>query len=140
LRLERSVALHEQFVRIALDGGGLPEIAAALNRLTDRDVLILDPQGRPLASAGEGENFAAAIQRVVGNDQIPLEPASATPVTLSDPSGTVLAQPMRVGAEAYGTIALLAGHAPPSETDRVALVHAATVAVLRQVQSRAVAN
>ena len=112
-RLERSAAIHDRFTGIVLSGGGLRQIAEALAELIGRPVTIVDAQG----SVGW-----------------------QTSTTAPDPSvaaGTVV-QPIQVGGEHYGAIHVT-DDAHDLGSDRLeAIEYAATVAALRQVQTRAV--
>jgi purine catabolism regulator len=111
-RLRRSAAIHDRFTSIALSGGGLRQIAEALADLVGRPVAIVDAQ-----------------------DVVQWRTADDAP----DPGGG-LVQPIQVGAERYGAI-LVAGDAAGLGPDRLeAIEYAATVAALRQVQTRAVAE
>jgi len=112
-RLERSAAIHDRFTKIVLSGGGLRQIAEALADLIGRPVTIVDAQG-------------------VGGWQ--------TSDDAPDPAATsgALVQHIQVGGEPYGSI-LVADAAGGLGSDRLeAIEYAATVAALRQVQTRAV--
>lgn len=112
-RLQRSAAIHDRFTKIALSGGGLRQIAEALAELVGRPVAIVDAQ--------------EVVQWRTSSDA---------------PESTVgaIVQPIQVGAERYGAI-LVAGDEAGLRADRLeAIEYAATVAALRQVQTRAVAE
>lgn len=113
-RLERSAAIHDRFTSIALSGGGLRQIAEALAEFAGRPVTILDAHG--------------VVQWQTASDS----PTGA--------ANGVVAQPIKVAADHYGTILV----ADPGHTlagDRLeAIEYAATVAALRQVQARAIAE
>lgn len=115
-RLERSAAIHDRFTRIVLSGGGLRQIAEALAGFVGRPVSIVDAQG--------------AIGWRTSDD---------APEATADPSQAII-QPIRVGSESYGTI-LVGRDGGPLGSDRLeSIEYAATVAALRQVQARAVAE
>ncbi len=115
-RLERSAAIHDRFTRIVLSGGGLRQIAEALAEFIDRPVSIVDAQG--------------AIGWRTSDD---------APVPTADASEAII-QPIRVGGELYGTI-LVGRQGGELRSDRLeSIEYAATVAALRQVQARAVAE
>jgi PucR family transcriptional regulator, purine catabolism regulatory protein len=123
-RLQRSAAIHDRFTSIALSGGGLRQIAEALADLVGRPVAIVDAddvvQWRTSEEAPGGESRSAGGS--TGNA-----------------SGAIV-QPIQVGAERYGAI-LVAGDEAVLGPDRLeAIEYAATVAALRQVQTRAVAE
>jgi purine catabolism regulator len=111
VRLQKTAAIHDRFTAIALKGGGVREIAEALAELIARPVLITDAHG--------------TVQWATGS---------------VDPAAAVVDQPIQVGADRYGSI--LVGGAPDDlSADRLeAVQYAATVAALRQVQARAVAE
>jgi purine catabolism regulator len=118
-RLQRSAAIHDRFTSIALSGGGLRQIAEALAELVGQPVSIVDAQD--------------AVQWRT-SDEAPAGDAAA-----SAGEGAIV-QPIQVGAERYGAI-LVAGDAAALGPDRLeAIEYAATVAALRQVQTRAVAE
>jgi purine catabolism regulator len=123
-RLQRSAAIHDRFTSIALSGGGLRQIAEALADLVGRPVAIVDAddmvQWRTSEEAPGGESGLPAGSTGRGD-------------------GTIV-QPIQVGAERYGAI-LVAGDEAALGPDRLeAIEYAATVAALRQVQTRAVAE
>ena len=124
-RLQRSAAIHDRFTSIALSGGGLRQIAEALAELVDRPVAIVDAQD--------------AVQWRT-SDQAPAG-ASEAPVGSTDVQRAgVIVQPIQVGSERYGAI-LVADDEAGLGPDRLeAIEYAATIAALRQVQTRAVAE
>jgi PucR family transcriptional regulator, purine catabolism regulatory protein len=124
VRLQRSAAIHDRFTSIALSGGGLRQIAEALADLVGRPVAIVDAddmvQWRTSEAAPGGESGLGAGSTGNGDGAI--------------------VQPIQVGAERYGAI-LVAGDEAALGPDRLeAIEYAATVAALRQVQTRAVAE
>src|SRR6185503_12943733 len=123
-RLQRSAAIHDRFTSIALSGGGLRQIAEALAELVGRPVAIVDAQD---------------VVQWRTSDQAPVgESGSMVGSAVGD--GGAIVQPIQVGAERYGAI-LVAGDAAGLGPDRLeAIEYAATVADLRQVQTRAVAE
>jgi purine catabolism regulator len=123
-RLQRSAAIHDRFTSIALSGGGLRQIAEALADLVGRPVAIVDAddmvQWRTSDDAPGGE--------------------AGLPAGSTGYGGEAIVQPIQVGAERYGAI-LVAGDEAALGPDRLeAIEYAATVAALRQVQTRAVAE
>jgi purine catabolism regulator len=124
VRLQRSAAIHDRFTTIALSGGGLRQIAEALADLVGRPVAIVDAddvvQWRTSEEAPGGE--------------------SGLPAGSTGHGDGAIVQPIQVGAERYGAI-LVAGDEAALAPDRLeAIEYAATVAALRQVQTRAVAE
>ena len=124
-RLQRSAAIHDRFTGIVLSGGGLRQIAEALAELVGRSVAIVDAQ--------DVVQWRTSDQAPVGE--------SGSPAGSADGHGAgVIVQPIQVGGERYGAI-LVAGDEAGLGPDRLeAIEYAATVAALRQVQARAVAE
>jgi purine catabolism regulator len=118
-RLERSAAIHDRFTAIVLSGGGLRQIAEALAESVGRPVTIVDAQG------------ATGWQT---------SPDAPDPAAEGGPGHGAVVQPIQVGGERYGAI-LVADDDGGLGSDRLeAIEYAATVAALRQVQTRAVAE
>jgi PucR family transcriptional regulator, purine catabolism regulatory protein len=115
-RLERSAAVHERFTAIVLSGGGVREIVQTLADLLERPVAILDAQG-------------AVLARSPGFANVPWPDPSALRV-----------QPIQAGLEVLGTAVALAGDDELADDQLMALEQAATIAALRLVQARAVAE
>lgn len=115
-RLERSAAIHDRFTGIVLSGGGLRQIAEALAEFVDRPVSIVDAAG-----AIGWRTSPNAPEATAGPDE-------------------AIVQPIRVGDDTYGMV-LVGLEGGSLGTDRLeSIEYAATVAALRQVQARAVAE
>jgi purine catabolism regulator len=162
VRLERTAAVHERFTRIVLSGGGPREIVHALADLLGRPVAMLDAHGDPLArSPGytadpppilSGEPPPAARPDVHTAEPTPAsnaqpQPPSEThtphPTTASnrDPlAPPITAFAIQAGPELLGQALVQADPASLSDDERMAVEQAATVAALRLVQARAVAE
>jgi purine catabolism regulator len=124
-RLKRSAAIHDRFTSIALSGGGLRQIAEALAELIGRPVAIVDAQD--------------VVQWRTSDESPAGYPGSHDGSTGPQRTG-VIVQPIQVGAERYGAI-LVADDETGLGPDRLeAVEYAATVAALRQVQTRAIAE
>jgi purine catabolism regulator len=137
VRLQRAAEIHDRFTKIVLGGGGLRPIAEALADSIAMPVAIIDAQGAVLAHSSA---FAADLIAAV----------VATPIA-SDPSGELaavrlvdgrdaVAQSILVGADRHGTIVAVGRAADLGDDEVEALDYAATVAALRLVQARAVAE
>jgi PucR family transcriptional regulator, purine catabolism regulatory protein len=121
VRLQRSAAIHDRFTAIVLSGGGLRQIAEALAELIERPVSIVDPQG---VVHWQTADWAVDAAWTAGGSN----------------DATHIVQPVQVGAERYGSI-IVANEGEPLGQDRLeAIEYAATVAALRQVQARVVAE
>lgn len=138
MRLQHAAEIHDRFTRIVLSGGGLRQIAQALAISINRPVAIVDGQGTLLARTA---NFAVdrADVAVLMTEPGPAVEPGLTALRLDDGRDAVV-QPIRVGAEVHGLIVALADVADLGDDELEALDYAATVAALRQVQARAVAE
>ena len=124
-RLQRSAAIHDRFTSIALSGGGLRQIAEALAELVGRPVAIVDAQD---------------VVQWRTSDQAPLRASGSSGGSTGGHKPDTIVQPIQVGSERYGAI-LVADDGTGLGPDRLeAIEYAATVAALRQVQTRAVAE
>ncbi|MCC7371810.1 MAG: PucR family transcriptional regulator ligand-binding domain-containing protein [Chloroflexi bacterium] len=148
LRLERSAAIHDRFTRIVLSGGGLREIAQTLAELIERPAAILDPEGTVLAASQDASRhgLGAAGRRgtltPLGSEGLPSArrgEVSAAIFTLTAAT-PVVAQPIQVDGEQHGAIILPAETATLADDALVAVEQAATVAALRLVQARGIAE
>jgi purine catabolism regulator len=122
VRLERAAAIHDRFTRIVLSGGGLREIAQTLADLIERPSAILDPDGGVLATSAEWKID------LVGARVVAPEPSR------------VAVQPIQVDGEQHGSIVVRAEDGELGEDALVAVEQAATVAALRLVQARGLAE
>ena len=126
-RLQRSAAIHDRFTAIVLSGGGLRQIAEALADLIERPVAIVDAQDvvqwQTSPWAPDGAAGAARAIRAFGH-------------AAEDPG--VVVRDIQVGGDRYGAILVAAGDAQLGADRLEAVEYAATVAALRQVQTRAV--
>lgn len=116
-RLQRSAEIHDRFTSIVLSGGGLREIAEALAELIGRPVAIVDGQGVTRWRTSDG-----------------------APTSELDERDGMVVQPIQVGAERYGAVLVEGGDGELGADRLEAIEYAATVAALRQVQARAVAE
>jgi purine catabolism regulator len=137
VRLQRAAEIHDRFTKIVLGGGGLRQIAEALAESIAMAVAIVDGQGAVLAHSSA---FDAAVAD--GLAASPIEPrASGEVATIQLADGRpAVAQSIIVGADRHGTIVALGAAADLGDDELEALDYAATVAALRLVQARAVAE
>jgi purine catabolism regulator len=129
VRLRRAAEIHDRFTNIVLSGGGLRHIAEALAEAIALPVAILDAQGGLLAQSSavfDGDVLAAITADLDG------------PARLG--GRDVILQAIRVGADRHGTIVALGQARNLGDDELEALDYAATVAALRLVQARAVAE
>ncbi len=134
LRLQRAAQIHDRFTQIVLSGGGLREIALALEELIGRPALIVDQHGAPLTGSTDG--VALSLPESVFGEAASRDAGRAIPLRVADAPATL--QPIMVDSDPYGAIVVLAAPDDLSDDDLEALQFAATVAALRQVQARAV--
>jgi purine catabolism regulator len=135
LRLQRAASLHDRFTGIVLSGGGLREIAEALSSSIGRQVLIADARGTLQASVPSVP--VSSIDRILTDEPGP-DASGPSRLVVDGKAATV--QPIQVGSERFGAIVAMADIGDLGEDDLDALENAATVAALRQVQARAVAE
>jgi sugar diacid utilization regulator len=137
IALQRSLDIHDRLTRAAGLADGQAGIALALHELTGHPVAIEDRHGNLMAWAGPGRP-----------DPYPKDPPAARERLLrrAEREGGILGRRDRLVAVArpdehtVGVIALIRPSAAASDTDRVALEHAATVLALDLVRQRGVAE
>jgi purine catabolism regulator len=116
-RLERVLDIHQRFSRIALAGGGTPEIASTLHDLIGCPVAIVDTDGRASVVVPSG---------AAGDLDLAETPA--------------VRHPIRAGEHDYGAILALTGGDALDEDRLVALERAAMAIAVRLAQASAVAE
>lgn len=135
LRLQRAAEIHDRFTRIVLGGGGLREIALTLGELIERRVLIVDQHGEVLTGSGEVDAERPPVAGAIAAHGSSAQDGRWVPISLDDGPATL--QPIMVDGEPYGAVIAIAAPETLSTDDLEALLFAATVAALRQVQARA---
>jgi PucR family transcriptional regulator, purine catabolism regulatory protein len=136
VRLRRAAEIHDRFTGIVLNGGGLRQISEALAESIGMPVAIIDTQGGGLAhSAGLDDGVAAGLMSPALDAA-----ASGEVVSLTLPDGREAVAQSIVGADRHGMIVALGRAADLGDDELEALDYAATVAALRLVQARAVAE
>ncbi len=118
LRLARSAAVHERFTAIVLSGGGAREIAHVLAELIDCPVALVDAQGEVLARSSGFPADALADFASLG----------------------AYLQPIQAGPDVLGATVVLPGSTALADDQLMAIEHASTVAALRLVQARVLAE
>ncbi len=155
LLLERSAAIHERLTAVALAGGGLDRLAAALAFLLQRSVTIEDMSMRVLATAVSGP-VDAARERSVRRGQTSPEvaerliaqglydqllatkaPQPVPPIPELGMTMERIVAPIVVGDEIHGHLWIIAGDEPLTDLDATAIRHGATVAALIQLTEQA---
>jgi purine catabolism regulator len=141
MRLRRAADIHDRFTQIVLSGGGLRQISDALADAIGRPVVIVDPSGIVLArSARFTTTFAGLDVAALTPPREAAEGARPRSETILADGRTATVQPIQVGAELHGLIVAVGGEAEFDEDDLEAIEYAATVAALRQVQAKGVAD
>ncbi len=137
VRLQRAAEIHDRFTRIVLGGGGLRPIAEALAESIAMPVAIVDGQGAVLAHSSA---FDPAVAETLAGSLVELRPGSELAgVQLADGRDAIV-QSIVVGADRHGTIVALGRAGDLGDDELEALDYAATIAALRLVQARAVAE
>ncbi|HET7494061.1 MAG TPA: PucR family transcriptional regulator ligand-binding domain-containing protein [Candidatus Limnocylindrales bacterium] len=137
VRLQRAADIHDRFTKIVLSGGGLRHIAEALADSIAMPVAILDGHGGVLAhSAGLDD---AQVGVVLASNLDAGGDGALGSVTLADGRPAV-ARPIVAGPDRHGSIVALGQVTRLGADELEALDYAATVAALRLVQARAVAE
>jgi purine catabolism regulator len=138
VRLRRAAEIHDRFTKIVLSGGGLRQISEALAESIAMPVAIVDGQGAVLAHSSR---FDDALVPSLPASAIDLEGSDGELVTTTLADGrNVVAHSIVVGADRHGTIVVLGRAADFGDDELEAVDYAATVAALRMVQARAVAE
>lgn len=124
--LARSERVHRAFLQLVLNGHGLPEIARDLAELIAAPAVIVDLDGRPLATAGLDQLGIDDPARVV------LDPGGAT-ADVDGQQVACTAVRISAGPREHGHVVALSRDEAPTD-DLVALENAATVAALALTQ------
>jgi len=136
VRLQRAADIHDRFTRIVLSGGGLRQIAETLAESIGMPIAIVDAQGGLLAHSPTFDEAIAA-----GLPAAPIETGpTGEPAAVLVDGHEAMAQAIVVGADRHGTIVALGRPGDLGDDELEALDYAATVAALRLVQARAVAE
>jgi purine catabolism regulator len=139
--LERAEEIHRVFMRIVLEGGGLPEITEKLSQLIEGAVVVLDDDGRVLAASGLAEVAGLlATAGLLGEDgRIDIGDA-VVPETRVLASGGVRCAlaPVLAGSMRHGRVLAVEGERPLQHDALIALEHAATVIALDAAKQLAV--
>ena len=139
--LERAEEIHRVFMRIVLEGGGLPEITEKLSQLIEGAVVVLDDDGRVLAASGLDEVAGLlATAGLLGEDGRIVVGDALVPQTLMLASGGVRCAlaPVLAGSMRHGRILAVEGERPLQHDALIALERAATVIALDAAKQLAV--
>lgn len=146
--LQRSAQFNQQLTDLVLQGAGLNELTATLAALLNRSITVESASFQVLAAAQQGE-VDVARNRSVEQGQTTQElvdrlvqmgvytrllktmrPQRIAPIPAMGMTMTRIVAPIIVKRELHGYIWIIAGHAPLTPLDELALSHGATVAAL----------
>ncbi len=139
--LARAEEIHRVFMRIVLDGGGLPEITEKLSQLIEGAVVVLADDGRVLAAARLAEVAASlATAGLLGEDGRIAVGDAIVPETRVQASGDLrwALAPVLAGSMRHGRILAVEGERPLRHDVLIALERAATVIALDAAKKLAV--
>ncbi len=138
--LRRSEQIHQRLVNVTLRSGGLDGIAATLQELIGRPVLIDDARHGVLALAGDGDRFPDAAWRATVVDGT--DDAGSTPVSVSEsPDGAGwFVSAVRLGSEVVARIWFPGNDSPADPIDLRAVEHGSLVVALELLRARTAAE
>lgn len=128
LAVERAAEAHDRFADLALRGGGVDEVAQAVTEVLGGKLVVLDPDGRCVASVGADQSKDAPAAWLEAVAQSRAEGRAVC----SD--GTWFAAVV-AGSEAFGAL-VLRGRADLEGADQRVLERAALVTALLQLMNR----
>jgi purine catabolism regulator len=139
--LARADHVHRTLAQIALEGGGLAELAAELANILGGPVLVTTPDGRVLAEHGaDAVRHLPCFDAASGPDSDHRLRTEAEQTGLTAHHGTQHALvPIVAGRVDHGRLVAFAGRRAFDAADVAALERAATVAALSVVKQLAVA-
>jgi purine catabolism regulator len=132
---ERTDSVHGNLVSVVLDGGGLEELAEALDSQLDGDIVVTTTDGRVLAATGPGE-LLALDDLFVESGRFRSERFAPGSHQAGDVSLTVA--PVLAGKADHGRLVLIRRDCPVPDADADVLERAATVFALAVTKSIAV--
>jgi purine catabolism regulator len=139
--LARAEEIHRVFMRIVLEGGGLPEITEKLSQLIEGAVVVLADDGRVLAAARLAEVAGSlATAGLLGEDgRIAVGDALVPGTRVLTSAGVRWAlAPVLAGSMRHGRILAVEGERPLEHDVLIALERAATVIALDAAKKLAV--
>jgi GAF domain-containing protein len=148
--IERAAALHERLTTIALDGGGMADVASTLAEALGGSILVLDARGRTMAAVGSHPVVEQARAEGALPDRSPAAQAVREACVLSTdlrrtrrvPAGggspAACVTPVVAGSEVLGVLLLMSERVDASDVH--ALERAALVTALMLLSERTVAE
>jgi len=155
--LMESEEIHRQFIDLVLSGGTYRDIAQGIAQRVNRPVTIVDRFRRVLGEGlvmGHPPVHKPFLRDEAGGDRYlndryqpsavtPIEGSEATYRTVDGPAGPVehLVCPVLVGPMALGEIIVWGRlQEPPKSIDLIAIEHGTTVAALKMMEMRSIAE
>jgi sugar diacid utilization regulator len=136
--MEQAAAVHERLAAVMLGGGGLQEVAAAVVDVLAGSLVVVDPGGRVLVSAGPpvgpGLTQAAVPAELIGH--LPREDRTAT--TRGPDGEPVVVAPVFAGADVLGHVLAVGRELDGAEVRM--LERSAVVMALLLLQERSIAE
>jgi sugar diacid utilization regulator len=129
---QRSTAAHRRLDRVAVDGGGIAGIAAAVNELTGHPVTVQDAAGHVLASTGSpppSTEEAAGAAALLARGQSEGRPVYG--------DGRILVV-ISAGSEVLGSLTLIDPARTAGEHEKTVCEHGATVLAMEMSRLRSV--
>jgi purine catabolism regulator len=155
--LIQSVEIHRQFIDLVLSGGTYRDIAQGIAQRVHRPVTIVDRFRRVLGEGflmGETSAHKPFLRDEAGGDRYlndlyrpralaPMEGSEAVLRVVEGPAGSVehVACPVLVGPMTLGEIIVWGPWTdPPSSMDLIVVQHGTTVAALKMMEARSIAE
>ena len=132
--VERAAAEHERLSAVLLNGGGLSEIATAVVDVLDGSLLVVDPTGRLLVSAGPEVADAAAV----ADAALPRSRGRRARTSRTGDGRPVVVAPVFAGGDVLGAVVSVGRDLDDAEV-RI-LERAALVTALLLMQARSIAE
>ena len=132
--VERAAAEHERLSAVLLNGGGLAEVAAAVVDVLGGSLLVVDPPGRLLVSAGPEVPDAAAV----ADSALPRSRGRRARTSRTPDGRPVVVAPVFAGGDVLGAVVCVG---PDLDDAGVRILErAAVVTALLLLQERSIAE
>lgn len=132
--VERAAAEHERLSAVLLNGGGLAEVAAAVVDVLGGSLLVVDPTGRLLVSAGPDLPDAAAV----ADAALPRSRGRRARTSRTEAGAPVVVAPVFAGGDVLGAVVSVGRDLDDAEV-RI-LERATVVTALLLLQERSIAE
>lgn len=132
--VERAAAEHERLSTVLLNGGGLAEVAAAVVDVLGGSLLVVDPAGRQLVSAGPEVADSAAV----ADAALPRSRGRRARTSRTADGAPVVVAPVFAGGDVLGAVVSVGRELDDAEV-RI-LERATVVTALLLLQERSIAE